>query len=175
MQNFDGNYAQCERIASINEPSFCKLSYLIILSQLPTSFGDVCFDNKVAVAHEHIVFQKKCCGLSARWIMMVLRVPNVHRQSYRCFWQFNFVWECRTWEIFKGFYLGQELFGSLWPLHNLMYHWMFARILPTAPMKMVDKSRINETYSLMKFSILSVSLRSPNASKATCRRVRGGM
>jgi len=173
MQNFDGNYAQRERIASINEQSFWKLSYLIMLSQLPTSFGDVCFANKVAVAHEHVVFQKKCCGLSARWIMMVLRAPNVHHHSDTCFWQCFFVWECRTWEIIKGFYLAQELFGSLWPLHNLMHRWMFARILPTAPMKMVDKSRINETYSLMKISILSVSLRSPHASKATCMRVRG--
>jgi hypothetical protein len=44
------------------------------------------------------------------------------------------------------------LFGSLWLLHDRMHRWLFDSIIPTAAVKMVDKSRIKETYSLMKFS-----------------------
>ena len=175
MLLFNGNYAPCGTMASIHEQSVWKLSYLIILSQLPTSFGDVGFENKVAVAHAHISFQKKCSGLSARWIMMALWVPNVHHHSNIWFWQCYYVREWRTWEIIKGFYLGQKLFGSLWQLHNQMHLWIFAWLLPTATVKVVDKSRINETYSLMKFSSLSMSLRSLHASKLTCIQVRGEM
>ena len=115
MLLFNGNYAPCGTMASIHEQSVWKLSYLIILSQLPTSFGDVGFENKVAVAHAHISFQKKCSGLSARWIMMALWVPNVHHHSNIWFWQCYFVREWRTWEIIKGFYLGKsclDLCGS---------------------------------------------------------------
>jgi len=148
------------------------ISYNIVTD---ARFGDVGFENKVAVAHAHISFQKKCSGLSARWIMMALWVPNVHHHSNIWFWQCYFVREWRTWEIIKGFYLGQKLFGSLQQLHNQMHLWIFALLLPTATVKVVDKSRINETYSLMKFSILSLSLSLLHDSKSTCIGVRESM
>jgi hypothetical protein len=44
------------------------------------------------------------------------------------------------------------------------------RILPLAAVKMVDKSRINETYSLMIFSTLSLSLSLLHDSKSICVR-----
>jgi hypothetical protein len=50
---------------------------------------------------------------------------------------------------------GPKVIGSLWLLHDRMHSWLFVRILPTAVVKMVNKSQINETYSLMKFSTLS--------------------
>jgi hypothetical protein len=56
-----------------------------------------------------------------------------------------------------------------------MHSWLFDRIIPTAAVKMVDKSRINETYSLMKFSTLSLSLSLLHDSKSTCIIVKGDM
>ena len=47
------------------------------------------------------------------------------------------------WEIIKAFNVEQELFCSLWQLHNLMHGWMFVRMLPTASVKMVDASQLN--------------------------------
>jgi hypothetical protein len=38
---------------------------------------------------------------------------------------------------------------SLWLLHDRENNCLFVRILPTAAVKMVDKSWINETYFLM--------------------------
>ena len=54
-----------------------------------------------------------------------------------------------------------------------MHSWLFVRILPTAVVKMVDQSQINEAYSLMKFSILSLSLSLLHDLKSTCIQVRG--
>jgi hypothetical protein len=54
------------------------------------------------------------------------------------------------------FKLGQKLFGCMWLLHDRMHSWLFQviRILHIAAVKMVHKSRINETYSLIEFSRL---------------------
>jgi len=175
MLHFEENYAQCGEIASINEQFVCKLSYLWIFSQLPTSFGDISFDNKIAVAHTHILFQTKCSGLSARWIMKVLWVPNVHHHNNIGFWPCDFVRECRTWEIIKEFYLEQKLFWSLWQLHNQRYGWEWCKNLPNAPLQMVHKSTIAESYSLIKFSILIANLRSLDHSSLACMLMRGDM
>jgi hypothetical protein len=51
---------------------------------------------------------------------------------------------------------GEKFFKSLWQLCNLMHSWMFGKIHPTALLKMVDKSLIDETYSLMKISWLEL-------------------
>jgi hypothetical protein len=75
---------------------------------------------------------------------------------------------CIIQEIIWGIHLGQKLFGSLWLLHDRMHSWVFVRILPTTVVKMVDKSLINETYSLMKFSNLSLSLSLLHDSESTC-------
>ena len=66
-----------------------------------------------------------------------------------------------------GIHLVQKSFGSLWPLYDKVHGCLFAGILPTATAKMVDKSRINKTYSLMKeyVSILSLSLSSKLSSQ----------
>ena len=52
---------------------------------------------------------------------------------------------------------------------------LFVRILHTATVKTVDKSSLNEIYSLMNFSILSLRLSSVHDSKSTCIRMRGDM
>jgi hypothetical protein len=33
--------------------------------------------------------------------------------------------------------LGQDLFGSLWLLHDKMHSWLFVRMLPTAMVKII--------------------------------------
>jgi hypothetical protein len=43
--------------------------------------------------------------------------------------------------------------GSLWLLHDRMHSCLPVKILPTAVVKMVHKSQINETYSLMNFPL----------------------
>ena len=53
-------------------------------------------------------------------------------------------------------------------LHYRTHCWLFVRILPAATVKMVDKSWINETYSLMKISILRLSLTQLHDLKSTC-------
>jgi hypothetical protein len=78
-------------------------------------------------------------------------------------------------EIMLEIHLGQKLFGSLWLLHDRMQSWLLVRILPTSAVKMVNKSRINETYSFMKFSTLSLSLSLLHDSKMTCIQVREDM
>jgi hypothetical protein len=82
---------------------------------------------------------------------------------------------CFIQEIIYRIHLGEKLFGSLLQLHDRMHSWLFVRILPTAVVKMVEKSRIHETYSLMNFSTLSLTLILLHDLKLTCIGVRGDM
>ena len=175
MLNFDGNYAQCGHMSSIGGESIWKLWNHLAFAHLPRDFGNVTFKNKVAVALRHIAFQLKYSRISAKWIMKVLWVPNVHHHNNIGFSWRDFVRECRIWEIILWLHLGRKLFGSLWLMCNQRYGWKLSRILPRAPVKTVDKSRINETYSLMKFPIWSLSLRLHHVSMLACTQVRGGM
>ena len=175
MLHFDGKYARCEHIASIHAKSNCKFWYHFVFAHLPTSFGEVIFDNKNSVALHHSWFRLQCCGSLAKLILKGLWVPNVHHYNNISFWQCDFVRECRIWEIIKDIDLGQKLFGPMWQLQKQLHGWKFARILPTAPVKMDRKSRINETKYLMKFSFWSVILRSLDLSRSACILLRGDM
>jgi hypothetical protein len=61
-------------------------------------------------------------------------------------------------QIIYKIHSGKKLYGSLWQRHDRMHYLLFVRILPTATVKMINRIQINETYSLMKFSTLSLSL-----------------
>jgi hypothetical protein len=82
---------------------------------------------------------------------------------------------CIIQETIYKINLGQKLFGSLWLLYDRMHSWLFDRILPTAAVKMVNQSRINETYSLMICPTLSLSLSLLHDLKLTYIRVGGDM
>jgi hypothetical protein len=69
----------------------------------------------------------------------------------------------------------RDPFGPLWLLHDRMHSLLFVGILPIAAVKMVDKSQINEIYSLMNFSTLSLSLSYLHDSKSTCIQMRVDM
>jgi hypothetical protein len=56
--------------------------------------------------------------------------------------------------------------NAIWISVAAMHSWLFVRILSTAAVKMVDKSQTNETYSLLNFPTLSLSLSLPGSQIA---------
>jgi hypothetical protein len=139
-----------------------------VLGMLSLTFRLLCLIDTLRAAPRH-------SESAAKWILMVLWVPNVAIRDAKAFWWCRVATICIWQEIIQEINLGQNLFGSLLQLHDGMHCWKFARIIPTATMKLVDKSRINETYSLMKFSILSLSLSLLHDLKSTCIGVRESM
>ena len=58
-------------------------------------------------------------------------------------------------QIIYKIHSGEKLFGSLWQRHDRMHYLLFVRILPTATVKMINRSQINETYSESQFDLAS--------------------
>ena len=111
---------------------------------------------KVFVARGSTSFECQCSGSTSKPILKVLWAPNAHHGNDTTFLSSDFVRDCRISEIFNDYSLRQKMFWSLWLLHCQLYVSEWCRILPIAPV--FCRSRIYETYSLMKFSVWVSSL-----------------
>ena len=127
---------------------------------LLTSFGGNISDNKVLAALGRISFWSQCFGFSAVWILMVLMIPNVHHPHYTAFWQCDLVRTCTVWELINDSCLGGNLFDSLQAQSSQLHGWEGCQILPIAPNKIINKSRMAETQSLLNFSFWNATARS---------------
>jgi hypothetical protein len=139
------------------------------------------FTRQVAVAHWHFSFRFQCSESAAKKIVKVLWVPkNLKvpiRESFLMLW-------CDCCMHHTGYNL-LDSFGpkAIWTLMLLHYHSIGCTaeclsdsfLQPQLAMKMVEKSWINEAYSIMNFSILSMSFSLFHSLKSTCTGVRGNM